>query len=139
MAVSADRSTRPYLIRALHEWALDSGFTPQIAVDVSVPGVQVPGAFVKDGQIVLNIHPQSVHQLELGNDTISFFARFGGKSEPVVVPVRAVLAVYARENGRGIQFPAEQDGIDPPPTTPEPPPAPEPPVARKGTHLKSVK
>ena len=75
MSVSADRSTRPYLIRALHEWALDSGLTPQIAVDATQPGVQVPAGFVRDGQIVLNIHPQSVHQLELGNDSISFFGR----------------------------------------------------------------
>jgi len=138
MAVPADRSTRPYLIRALHEWALDSGYTPQLAVDATVSGVQVPRAFVKDGQIVLNVHPQSVHQLVLGNESITFHARFGGKSEPVVVPVRAVLAVYARENGRGIQFPAEEDGTEPP-TPPEPPTAPEPPASRKGAHLKRVK
>lgn len=131
MTVSSQRSTRPYLIRALHEWALDSGFTPQIAVDATQPGVQVPAGFVRDGQIVLNIHPQSVHQLELGNDSISFFGRFNGKSEPVVIPVRAVLAVYARENGRGIQFPAGEEGAEPPPTT-TPPPA-------KGAHLKRVK
>lgn len=130
-----DRSTRPYLIRALHEWALDSGYTPQIVVDAAAPGAQVPQAFVKDGQIVLNVHPQSVHQLELGNETISFLARFGSKSESVVIPVRAVLAVYARENGRGIQFPAEEDGVEPPPS-PEPPPTPAP---RKSAHLKSVK
>lgn len=135
MAVSTDRSTRPYLIRALHEWALDSGFTPQIVVDATAPGAQVPHAFVKDGQIVLNVHPQSVHQLELGNETISFLARFGGKSEPVVVPVRAVLAIYARENGRGIQFPAEEDGVEPPPS----PESPSPPAPRKGAHLKRVK
>lgn len=137
MTVSAERSTRPYLIRALHEWALDSGLTPQIAVDATQPGVQVPAGFVRDGQIVLNIHPQSVHQLELGNDTISFFGRFGGKSEPVVIPVRAVLAVYARENGRGIQFPAVEEGVEPPPTTTPSPVAPAP--LRKGTHLKRVK
>lgn len=136
--MSADRSTRPYLIRALHEWALDSGFTPQIAVDASLPGVQVPQAFVKDGQIVLNIHPQSVHQLELGNDTISFLARFGVKSEPVVIPVRAVLAVFARENGHGIQFPIENEPVEPLPT-PDPPTSPEPSAPRKGAHLKRVK
>ena len=137
MSVSADRSTRPYLIRALHEWALDSGLTPQIAVDATQPGVQVPAVFVRDGQIVLNIHPQSVHQLELGNDSISFFGRFGGKSEPVVIPVRAVLAVYARENGRGIQFPAGEEGVEPPPTSTPSPITPTP--ARKGAHLKRVK
>jgi stringent starvation protein B len=129
-----DRSTRPYLIRALHQWALDSGFTPQIAVDVTQPGVQVPVSYVRDGKIVLNIHPQAVHQLELGNDAIRFLARFGGRSEPVVVPVPAVLAIYARENGRGIQFPPEEGGVEPPPT----PTAPEPPP-KKGPHLKVVK
>ncbi len=130
----SERSTRPYLIRALHEWALDAGLTPQLAVDVTQPGVQVPAGFAKDGQIVLNVHPQAVHQLELGNDTITFFGRFGGRSEPVVVPVRAVLAIYARENGRGIQFPPEEGGVEPPPTT-----SPEAPAPRKGPSLKIVK
>lgn len=132
-----ERSTRPYLIRALHEWALDSGLTPQIAVDVTVAGVQLPPGHAKDGEIVLNIHPQAVHQLELGNDTISFFARFSGRSEPVVVPVTAVLAIYARENGRGIQFPREEGGSEPPPgpSTPEP----SPPAPKKGAHLKIIK
>lgn len=139
MAVSEDRSTRPYLIRALHEWALDSGLTPQIVVDAMLPGVQVPHAFVNDGQIVLNVHPQSVHQLELGNEIISFFARFGSKSEAVVIPIRAVLAIYARENGRGIQFPVEDADGETPPITPEPPSAPEPSTPRKGAHLKRVK
>lgn len=130
-----DRSTRPYLIRALHEWALDSGFTPQIAVDATQTGVQVPHGYVRDGQIVLNVHPQAVHQLELGNDTITFFARFGGQSEPVVVPVRAVLAIFARENGRGVQFPPEEGGTEPTPT----PTTPEPAPTKKGPRLKVIK
>lgn len=129
-----DPSIRPYLIRALHQWAMDSGLTPQIAVDATVAGVQVPAGYVRDGQIVLNLHPQSVHQLEIGNDTISCFARFGGKSEPVVVPVRAVLAIYARENGRGIQFPPEEGGVEPPPTSTA-----EPATPKKGPRLKVVK
>ncbi len=133
-----ERSTRPYLIRALHAWALDSGLTPQIAVDTGVPGVQVPASHVQAGQIVLNIHPEAVRQLELGDNTISFFARFGGKSEPVVVPVLAVLAIYARENGRGIQFQPGEDGDTPSPgpTGPAPEPSGTP---RRGTHLKVVK
>lgn len=133
-----ERSTRPYLIRALHAWALDSGLTPQIAVDTGVPGVQVPASHVREGQIVLNIHPEAVRQLELGDNTISFFARFGGKSEPVVIPVHAVLAIYARENGRGIQFQPEGDGSTP---TPDPAsPAPDSSGApRRGVHLKVVK
>jgi stringent starvation protein B len=134
-----ERSTRPYLIRALHQWALDSGFTPQIAVDVTVPGVQVPHAYVKDGQIVLNIHPQAVQQLELGDNEILFSARFGGKSEPVIIPVHAVLAIYARENGRGIQFQPGEDGGTPPsaPETGASAPAGAP--QKKGAHLRRVK
>lgn len=127
-----ERSTRPYLIRALYEWALDCGFTPQIAVQADMPGVRVPEGSVHNEQVVLNLSPQAVHQLELGNDTITFFARFSGRNEAVVIPVRAVLAVYARENGRGIQFPAEEEGG--PPAAPEPDDA-----AKKGAHLKIVK
>lgn len=130
----SERSTRPYLIRALHEWAMDSGLTPQIAVDATQAGVQVPHSYVRDGQIVLNVHPQAVHQLELGNDTITFFARFGGQSEPVVVPVRAVLAIFARENGRGVQFPPEEASAEPPPET-----GPEAPAPKKGPRLKVIK
>jgi stringent starvation protein B len=116
----------------MHAWALDSGYTPQIAVNATVSGVQVPHAYVRDGQIVLNVHPQAVEQLEIGNETISFFARFGGKSEPVLIPVSAVLAIFARENGHGIQFPPDEDGAEPPPT-------PEPSSPKKGVHLKIVK
>jgi stringent starvation protein B len=114
---------------------MDSGLTPQIAVDVNFAGVQVPPGHAKDGQIVLNIHPQAVHQLELGNDTISFLARFSGRSESVVVPVAAVLAIYARENGRGIQFPPEEGGGEPPPAPESPTPA----APRKASHLKIIK
>lgn len=133
-----ERSTRPYLIRALHAWALDSGLTPQLAVNVRAPGVQLPASHMRDDQIVLNIHPEAVRQLELGDNTISFFARFGGKSEPVVVPVLAVLAIYARENGRGIQFQPEDEGDapSPGPASPTPDPAGAP---RRGAHLKVVK
>lgn len=137
--MTPERSTRPYLIRALHQWAMDSGFTPQIAVDVSVPGVQVPHAYVKDGQIVLNIHPQAVHQLELGDSAIMFSARFGGKSEPVIVPVQAVLAIYARENGRGISFQPGEDGSTPPPASEAGAPASGGAPQKKGAHLRRVK
>ena len=133
-----ERSTRPYLIRALHAWALDSGLTPQIAVDTAVQGVQVPPSHVRDGQIVLNIHPEAVRQLELGDNTISFFARFGGKSEPVVIPITAVLAIYARENGRGIQFQPDEDGGAPTPSPASPTPDPTA-APRRGAHLKVVK
>jgi len=131
-------STRPYLIRAIHEWALDSGLTPQIAVNAGLPGVQVPSAYVQDGQIILNIHPQSVHSLLLGNDQITFLARFGGKSEAVSIPVQAVLAVYARENGAGIQFPPENDDL-PPPSADSTGGNGTSTSGRKGGHLKIVK
>ena len=130
----AERSTRPYLIRALHEWALDSGFTPQIAVDATQTGVQVPLSYVRDGQITLNLHPQAIQGLTIGNDAITFQARFGGVSQAVNVPVNAVLAIFARENGRGMQFPREEGSSAPPPETP-----PETPAPKKGSHLKVIK
>jgi stringent starvation protein B len=132
----AERSTRPYLIRALHQWALDSGFTPQIAVDVMQPGVEVPAGYAHDGQIVLNIHPQAVHELDLGNESITFSARFDSRSEYINVPVKAVLAIFARENGRGIQFPPGDEGTEPPPTSVTDDGSP---TTKKGSHLKVVK
>jgi len=131
-----ERSPRPYLIRALYEWAVDSGLTPQITVDVTVPGVAVPSGYDQDNLIVLNIHPRAVQELDLGLDTITFTARFGARSEWITVPVQAVRAILARENGRGIQFPATDDSDTPPPE-----PAPEEGASggRKGTHLKIVK
>lgn len=100
--------SRPYLVRAIYDWILDNQLTPHIVVDAAVPGVQVPPASVKDGQVVLNIAPRAVAQLELGNDQVRFLARFGGVSHDVRVPIGAVLAVYAVENGQGMMFPAEQ-------------------------------
>lgn len=129
----AERSTRPYLLRALYEWALDCGFTPHIAVDATRPGVQVPVSYVRDGQITLNLHPQAIQGLTIGNEAITFQARFGGVSQGVNVPVNAVLAIFARENGRGMQFPREE-GAEPPPETP-----PESPAPKKGSHLKVIK
>lgn len=100
-------STRPYLIRALHEWCTDGGFTPYIVVAVD-ERVQVPREFVRDGQIVLNVSFDATSGLRLGNDVIAFKARFGGVPREVVVPVDHVIAIYARENGQGMAFPAPQ-------------------------------
>lgn len=97
-------STRPYLIRALHEWCTDNGFTPYIAVFVG-PHVRVPMEYVKNGEIVLNIGFEATTALELGNEYIEFKARFGGSSREIVVPVDHVIAIYARENGQGMAFP----------------------------------
>ena len=91
-------SHRPYLIRAIREWAIDNHLTPQLLVDAELDGVEVPAEFVEEGQIVLNISPQAVDHLEMGNDYISFSARFRGVSRSVLVPVDAVLAVFDRES-----------------------------------------
>ncbi len=108
-------SSRPYLIRALHQWIVDNGLTPHLVVDALVEGVQVPQQFVQDGKIILNISPTAVTDLELSNDYLAFHARFSGHPMEVFVPPRAVLAVYARENGRGMAFGDEEDGGAPPP------------------------
>ena len=94
-------STRPYLIRAIHEWCCDNGFTPYIAVAVD-EWVQVPREFVKDGEIVLNTSYDATGNLRLGNDLIEFKARFGGVAREIRVPIDHVLAIYARENGQGL-------------------------------------
>jgi stringent starvation protein B len=98
-------STRPYLIRALHEWCTENGFTPYIAVAVDAT-VQVPREFVKDNEIVLNASFDATSHLNLGNEFIEFKARFGGIPREVIIPVDHVIAVYARENGQGMAFPA---------------------------------
>ena len=98
-------SHRPYLIRAIREWAIDNHLTPQLQVNAEADGVDVPAEFVEDGQIVLNISPQAVDDLEMGNEFISFSARFGGVSRSVLVPVAAVMAVFDRESRQGMSFP----------------------------------
>jgi stringent starvation protein B len=97
-------SNKPYLIRALHQWCTDFGFTPFIAVFVD-DSVEVPMEFVKNDEIVLNLSIEACHQLNLDNDWISFQARFGGIPRKIMVPVSHVLAIYARENGQGMSFP----------------------------------
>ncbi|ALB65314.1 ClpXP protease specificity-enhancing factor [Cronobacter dublinensis] len=98
---------RPYLLRAFYEWLLDNQLTPHLVVDVTLPGVLVPMEYARDGQIVLNIAPRAVGNLELANDEVRFNARFGGVPRQVTVPLAAVLAVYARENGAGTMFEPE--------------------------------
>jgi len=101
---SQGSSTRPYLIRALHDWCTDNGFTPYIAVYVDA-SVQVPVEYVKNNEIVLNVGFEATTALKLGNDFIEFKARFGGTAREIVVPVDHVVAIYARENGQGMAFP----------------------------------
>ncbi|HEU5293810.1 MAG TPA: ClpXP protease specificity-enhancing factor [Burkholderiaceae bacterium] len=117
---SQGSSTRPYLIRALHDWCTDNGFTPYVAVFVDRT-VQVPVEYVKNSEIVLNIGFEATSGLRLGNDTIEFKARFGGVARDIVVPIDHVVAIYARENGQGMAFPAPHaQGGEQPPTPIEP-------------------
>lgn len=106
-------STKPYLIRAIRDWARDNNLTPQILVDASLDGVRVPNRYVSDGQIVLNIADQAVETLEMGNDLLSFAARFNGSPHKVDVPIDSVLAIFARENGQGIFFKDPDGSPDP--------------------------
>ena len=100
-------STKPYLIRAIREWAIDNNLTPQILVDTTVDGVVVPSAYVKDNQIVLNVDDVAIQSINFGNDWMIFSARFSGSSFNIEIPVPAVQAVYARENRQGIFFQTE--------------------------------
>ncbi len=144
-------SHRPYLLRALYEWIADNGMTPHVLVDAGREGVRVPPHTVKDGKVVLNIADRAVAKLEIDNDSIRFTARFGGVSHPVMVPVEAVLAIYARETGQGMALPDDVAGSggnrdDEPMATDapddaspddddKPPPRPRP----GGNHLRVVK
>lgn len=98
-------SRRPYLIRALYDWVLDNGFTPHLLVAADAPGVEVPRQFVtEEGRITINVSPSAVQGLTLGNDWITFSARFSGHSYAISIPPGTVLALYARENGEGMLF-----------------------------------
>ena len=97
-------STRPYLLRAMHEWCTDTGFTPYVAVFVDET-VQVPMEYVKNGEIVLNVGYDATAGMTLGNEFIEFKARFGGVPREIIIPINRVMAIYARENGQGMSFP----------------------------------
>ena len=111
-------SSRPYIIRAIYDWIVDNDCTPHLLVDVEVDGVDVPQSYVSDGQIVLNISPTAVVGLEMGNQIVSFNGRFGGVATDIMVPIKAILGIYARENGQGMVF----DTTDEPDNPPDPPP-----------------
>ena len=105
--------TRPYLARAIYEWICDNQLTPYLLVDATQPHTDVPVQFVKDGQIVLNLAPNAIHALHMSNEAITFSARFGGVAKEIYVPVRAMLGIYAKENGQGLFFdPAEYADIE---------------------------
>ncbi len=102
-------SSRPYILRALHEWIVDNECTPYILVDVNYPQVKVPPGHAEDGQIVLNTAPAAVRYFEIDNQAVSFEALFSGSPFSLYVPIDAILAIYARENGRGMFFDAHSD------------------------------
>jgi stringent starvation protein B len=124
MAAQLKTKQRPYLIRAMHEWMMDNGFTPHIVADGTVNGLKVPSEHVKEGKIVLNVSYSATHGLVLGNDEIAFEARFDGVPHQVSVPVQAVLGIYARETGQGMVFATEDapgpGGDAPPAASPRP-------------------
>lgn len=145
-------TTKPYLLRAIYEWCLDQGYTPHIAVLVD-EHTRVPPGYARDGQIVLNLGPEATHQLMMGNEYITFDARFGGVAHSLTIPVGNVIAIYARENGQGMAFEpasagdeeqgepddAADAGEEAPPSEP---PASAPnarPPGERGSHLKVVK
>ncbi len=107
-------SLRPYLIRSLYEWILDNGLTPHLLVNAEYQDTVVPERFVQDGRIVLNIRPEAIQDLALGNSEIAFNARFGGRPMKVEFPVSAVLAIYAQENGKGMIFDDDDGELSPP-------------------------
>jgi stringent starvation protein B len=119
-------SNRPYLIRALYEWLLDNQLTPHLLVDAEQTDVYVPQEFVEGGQIVLNLNPSAVRSLDLGNSRITFNARFGGVPQDIIVPPKAVLGIYARENGVGMLFQDEAYLEDEDPEPEPKPPTPRP-------------
>ena len=121
---------RPYFLRALYDWIVDSELTPYLLVAADSPAVQVPREYVSDGRIVLNISPQAVRDLDLAQSEVSFSGRFGGRPFPIRVPMASVLAIYAKESGEGMVFePEYPEGGDDPESSP---PA-------GGGHLKVVK
>ena len=100
--------TKPYLLRAVYEWCVDNGYTPQISVVVDAQ-TRVPMEHVRDGEIVLNIGPLAANRLKMGNETIECTTRFSGTARDLVIPVAAVTAIYARETGHGMSFEREQN------------------------------
>ena len=110
-------SNRPYLLRALYDWIVDNRMTPHILVEAGVDGVDVPEQAVQKGKVILNVDQAAVRELEMGNEWLTFRARFSGREHLVSVPVEAVLAIYSRENGQGMMFAQEDD--DGQPTDPD--------------------
>ena len=110
-------SLKPYLIRSIYEWIVDNDFTPHLLVDAENSSAILPQQFIEDGKIILNIRPQAIQGLILGNTDIQFSARFSGKPMNIVAPIAAIMAIYAKENGKGMIF--DQEDEEPENTPPE--------------------
>jgi stringent starvation protein B len=127
-------------MRAMHEWMVDNGFTPHLVVDAKREGVRVPAGHVKDGKIVLNVSPSATRALTLGNEVVTFEARFGGVSQQLVIPIDAVLGIYARETGQGMIFGEDDSSPPPEPGDSGPPTAPTTPTSgARRPKLKVIK
>lgn len=127
-------SSQSYLLRAIYEWIIDNEMTPYILVNADMENTHVPRQYIENGKIVLNLAPQAVNDLQLTNEFVMFNARFSGKSMEVSLPIAAVLAIYAKENGQGMVF-SDGDDEQPPPTEPSPDDSDK----DKKSHLKLVK
>ena len=101
-------SSRTYIIRALYEWIVDNDCTPYLLVDTAVPGVDVPDQFANEEQVVLNLSPMAIREMSISDAAIVFLARFGGRTFQICVPVGAVMAIYAKENGEGMVFDVDE-------------------------------
>lgn len=112
---------KPYLIRAIYDWILDNNLTPHLLVNAEDPNALLPQQFVQDGRIILNIRPAAVEALSLGNEAIEFNTRFSGKSTYINAPISAIMAIYAKENGKGMVFEIDESQNDEPPPPPEKP------------------
>ncbi|MCP3674377.1 MAG: ClpXP protease specificity-enhancing factor [Gammaproteobacteria bacterium] len=143
MVDSITTDQQPYLLRAIHQWILDNDLTPHILVNAEAPDVDVPAQFVQNGQIVLNIAPHAISNELIDNEAISFSARFSGVVQSLYIPIKAVRAIYASENGEGMAFPEvdlgelETDELDVEDSNE--PPTEDPPPNKKTPFLKVVK
>jgi len=126
-------STKPYLLRAMYEWCVDNGYTPYISVVVDAE-TRVPMEYVRNGEIVLNLGPVAATRLHIGNEIIECTARFSGAAKELVVPVAAVAAIYAQENGQGMSFEIEkkETAWEASGEEPDPPPDPKDPLKAGG-------
>jgi stringent starvation protein B len=131
-------SSKPYLIRAIYQWLVDNQLTPYLMIDADFPDVLVPEHFIEDGQIVLNVAPQAIGNLHLGNEALEFDASFSGVITHLYIPTKSVMAIYAFENGKGMVFNEDDIDDDAGPSDPNRPPPSDGPVKGR-PQLKIVK